>query len=121
MNDTTKAGFQTNCIHAGERRPSIEGAVGMPIFQNTTYEYTGAKSYEEVRYTRLSNSPNHVALALKLSALEKTESALVTSSGMSAIDRPSRFDSPVTANSANSRSGVPAASNCVNARRITSA
>ncbi len=81
----TKFGFQTNSIHAGEKRPTIEGAVGMPIFQNSTYEVSGAKSYDSVRYTRLSNTPNHVALAEKLSALERCEEALVTSSGMSAI------------------------------------
>ncbi len=85
MNETKNFGFQTNSIHAGEKRPTIEGAVGMPIFQNTTYEVSGAKSYDAVRYTRLSNSPNHLALAEKLSELERCEEALVTASGMAAI------------------------------------
>ena len=86
MSDVTlKYGFQTQSVHAGESRPGLEGAVGMPIFQNSTYEYTGAKSYQEVRYTRLSNTPNHLALGLKLAALEKTQSAMVMASGMAAI------------------------------------
>ncbi len=85
MNESKSFGFQTNSIHAGEKRPGLEGAVGMPIFQNSTYEVSGAKSYDSVRYTRLSNTPNHLALAEKLSALERCEEALVTASGMAAI------------------------------------
>ena len=80
-----KFGFQTNSVHAGDRRPGYNGAVGMPIFQNSTYEYTGADNYGAVLYTRLSNTPNHTMLAEKLSQLEQTESALVLASGMAAI------------------------------------
>src|SRR5437667_12295355 len=36
-------------------------------------------------YIRLNNTPNHLALAEKLSALENAEDALVTASGMAAI------------------------------------
>jgi cystathionine beta-lyase/cystathionine gamma-synthase len=56
-----------------------------PIFQSSTYEYTGAEDYHDLRYIRLNNTPNHVGLHAKLAALENTEAALVTASGMAAI------------------------------------
>ena len=77
--------FDTKLIHAGEPDPRIEGAVSIPIFQSSTFEYAGQTDYDSLRYIRLNNTPNHVALHKKLAALEGAESALVTSSGMSAI------------------------------------
>jgi len=77
--------IETKAIHAGEPRPRIAGAVVMPVFQSATYEYAGEKSYDDVRYIRLNNTPNHLALAEKLAALENAEDALVTGSGMAAI------------------------------------
>ena len=77
--------FDTKIIHAGEPDPRIEGAVSIPIFQSSTFEYSGQTSYDALRYIRLNNTPNHVALHKKLAALEGAEAALVTSSGMSAI------------------------------------
>ncbi len=78
-------GLDTKLIHAGEPEPLIAGAVAMPIFQSATFEYAGEKSYHALRYIRLSNTPNHAALHLKLAALEGAESALVAGSGMAAI------------------------------------
>ncbi len=49
------------------------------------YEYAGEKSYDDLKYIRLNNTPNHRALAEKLAALENAEDALVTASGMAAI------------------------------------
>jgi cystathionine beta-lyase/cystathionine gamma-synthase len=77
--------LETKLIHAGEPEPRIGGAVSMPIFQSSTYEYTGATSYHDLKYIRLNNTPNHVALHQKLAALENAEDALVTGSGMAAI------------------------------------
>src|SRR6266704_2951435 len=77
--------IETKAIHAGEPRPRIAGAVVMPVFQSATYQYAGEKSYDDVRYIRLNNTPNHLALAEKLAALENTEDAVVTASGMAAI------------------------------------
>lgn len=58
----------------------------LPIFQSSTFETTGTEaSYHEIRYARLSNTPNHLALHAKLAALENAEAALVTASGMAAI------------------------------------
>ena len=77
--------LETKLIHAGEPEPLINGAVSMPIFQSSTYQYTGETSYDDLRYIRLNNTPNHVALHQKLAALENAEAALVTASGMAVI------------------------------------
>jgi len=77
--------IETKLIHAGEPEPLINGAVSMPIFQSSTFEYAGQTSYDELKYIRLNNTPNHVALHQKLASLENAEAALVTASGMAAI------------------------------------
>jgi cystathionine beta-lyase/cystathionine gamma-synthase len=77
--------IETKLIHAGEPAPRVEGAVTLPIFQSSTFEYGGEGSYHDLRYIRLNNTPNHIALHQKLAALENAEAALVTSSGMAAI------------------------------------
>ncbi len=77
--------IETKLIHAGEPEPRIEGAVSIPIFQSSTFEYTGQNSYHALRYIRLNNTPNHVALHRKLAALENAEDAVVMASGMAAI------------------------------------
>ncbi len=78
-------GIETVLIHGGEPDPLIGGAVTTPIFQSSTFESAGAKSYHELRYIRLSNTPNHAALHAKLAMLEGADAALVTGSGMAAI------------------------------------
>ncbi len=77
--------FDTDLIHGGEPRPRIEGAVVVPIFQSSTFEMAEATGYHDIRYLRLSNTPNHDALHHKIALLEATEAALVASSGMAAI------------------------------------
>src|SRR5438093_13781414 len=57
----------------------------MPIFQSAMYETAREKSYDEITYIRLNNTPNAQALQEKLAALENAEAALVTASGMAAI------------------------------------
>jgi cystathionine beta-lyase/cystathionine gamma-synthase len=77
--------FETKLIHTGEARPRISGAVTFPIFQSSTFERRPEDGYHDLRYIRLNNTPNHVALNEKLAALEGGEAALVTASGMAAI------------------------------------
>lgn len=77
--------LETKLIHAGEPEPRIHGAVSMPIFQSAMFEYAGETSYHDLKYIRLNNTPNHIALHQKLAALENAEAALVTASGMAAI------------------------------------
>ncbi|MBW1841156.1 MAG: aminotransferase class I/II-fold pyridoxal phosphate-dependent enzyme, partial [Deltaproteobacteria bacterium] len=77
--------IETQLIHAGEPDPRINGAVSMPIFQSSTFEYAGQDSYHSLKYIRLNNTPNHVALHQKLAALENAADAVVAASGMAAI------------------------------------
>ena len=77
--------LDTKLIHAGEPKPLIRGAVSMPIFQSSTFAAEGDPGYYNLKYIRLNNTPNHLALHQKLAAMENAESALVTASGMAAI------------------------------------
>ena len=77
--------LETKAVHAGHPVPRIAGAVAMPIFQSAMFEYAGETSYHDLKYIRLNNTPGHVALHGKLSALEGGEAALVAASGMAAI------------------------------------
>src|ERR1051326_3629487 len=77
--------LETKLFHAGEPHPLIEGAVSIPIFQSSTFEYGDQADYHSLKYIRLNNTPNHTALHEKLAALENAEAALVAASGMAAI------------------------------------
>jgi len=77
--------LETRLIHAGDPHPRFAGAVIVPIFQSATFEYAGQDKYEDLKYIRLNNTPNHVALAKLLASLEGAEAAVVTASGMAAI------------------------------------
>jgi cystathionine beta-lyase/cystathionine gamma-synthase len=80
-----KPALDTRLIHSGEPSPLIEGAVSIPIFQSATFQYRGENDYHALRYIRLNNTPNHLALHRKLADIEGGEAALVTASGMAAI------------------------------------
>jgi cystathionine beta-lyase/cystathionine gamma-synthase len=77
--------IDTKLIHEGEPEKRPEGAVSMPIFQSSTFEYNGESDYHDLKYIRLNNTPNHIAVHKKLAALENAEAALVSASGMAAI------------------------------------
>lgn len=77
--------FDTLLVHAGEPDPRHQGAVGMPVFASANYLFAGEERYEDLKYIRLNNTPNHLALADKLAAAEGAEAAIVTGSGMAAI------------------------------------
>lgn len=77
--------ISTDLIHAGEPHPKVGGAISLPIFQSANFEFVEESRYENIKYARLNNTPNHLALHQKLSAIEGGEAALVTGSGMAAI------------------------------------
>jgi cystathionine beta-lyase/cystathionine gamma-synthase len=81
----TRKRLDTLAVHAGSPRPRVEGAIVTPIFQSAMYEDAGTAVYHDIRYIRLNNTPNHIAVQTKLAALEGAEAALVTASGMAAI------------------------------------
>ena len=77
--------IETKVIQSGEPSPRIGGAVTMPIFQTAIFEQAHKSGYDDIPYIRLNNTPNQLALAEKLAALENAEAAVVTGSGMAAI------------------------------------
>jgi cystathionine beta-lyase/cystathionine gamma-synthase len=77
--------IETRAIHSGEPSPRIEGSVSMPIFQSAMFVTQGGEGYHNIRYIRLNNTPNHLAVQKKIASLEGAEDALVTASGMAAI------------------------------------
>jgi len=85
-------GESTKSIHAGQYDDPKTGAIGTPIFQNSTFymdtEVYGAieegRTRESLLYTRYGN-PSQWAVQQKISALENAESSIVFSSGMAAI------------------------------------
>ena len=77
--------FQTKLIHSGEPKNRVEGAVVLPIFQSAQFTCQGEDSYDELKYIRLNNTPNHAAIQAKVASIAGGEAALVTGSGMAAI------------------------------------
>lgn len=86
------AALDTLAVHAGTYEDPITGSVGTPIFQSSTF-LLDESSYSAFAdgtlrdvpiYTRYGN-PSQWAVQEKIAALEGAESALVTSSGMSAM------------------------------------
>ncbi|TNE89091.1 MAG: PLP-dependent transferase [Deltaproteobacteria bacterium] len=75
--------LSTRLLHSGE--PLVEGAVVPPIFQSATFAEEEGRSYDDIRYARLSNTPTHTGLHKKLAAATGYDDALVTASGMAAI------------------------------------
>lgn len=78
----TNSGFNTLCVHAGDLEDQqFKGAIS-PLFMSTSYPFEGV---EVKRYPRYFNTPNQVALAKKMAALEHGEASLIFGSGMAAV------------------------------------
>ena len=80
--------LETRLIHAGHDTNTSSGAVVTPIFQSSTFRdatHDAARSYDAIRYTRLSNGPQHQVLHDRLAAITETGRALTSASGMAAI------------------------------------
>ena len=82
MKDPKKLGINTICTHLGEvEDKQFKGAVS-PVYMATSYAFDNV---DIKRYPRYFNTPNQEGMCRKIAALEKTEDALVFSSGMAAI------------------------------------
>lgn len=85
-------GFATKAIHAGEESLPRTGPLIPPIYQNSTFRFATADECvngftddsADYVYTRWGN-PTESVLEAKLAALEGSEAALATASGMAAI------------------------------------
>lgn len=85
MNDTSKLGFGTKAIHAGQEPDPTTGAIMTPIYQTSTYTQVSPGNHKGYAYARGKN-PTRTALEKCLAELEGAKHALCFSSGMGAID-----------------------------------
>ena len=76
--------METLAVHGGERRPGPEGSVVFPIYQGTVYSVEPGTAYHDLPYLRLSSTPSQRYLHDKLAALEGSQAAVATASGMAA-------------------------------------
>ncbi|MFT5619216.1 MAG: cystathionine beta-lyase, partial [Arenicella sp.] len=75
--------ISTLCIHAGTILSDEDTGVNSPIYPSSAFRYE--TDGEPAKYPRYLNIPNQEAVAKKICALEKTESAIVLGTGMAAI------------------------------------
>jgi cystathionine gamma-lyase/cystathionine beta-lyase len=85
MTDSTKFGFGTKAIHAGQEPDPTTGAIMTPIYQTSTYWQESPGNHKGYAYARGKN-PTRSALEKCLAELEWAKHALCFSSGMGAID-----------------------------------
>jgi cystathionine gamma-lyase len=85
MIDSTKFGFGTKAIHAGQETDPTTGAIMTPIYQTSTYWQESPGNHKGYAYARGKN-PTRSALEKCLAELEGAKHALCFSSGMGAID-----------------------------------
>ncbi len=91
--ETIKRHFETRAIHEGLKDSPWEGATLPPIFQTAAHFHDSADSLSQTFagqtqdhiYMRLSNPTNRF-LEQKIAALESGEAAVLTASGMAAIN-----------------------------------
>ncbi len=75
-------GISTVCIHTGAVSDPQHKGVVSPLYPATAYNYLDVDFHA---YPRYFNTPNMIAVATKIAALEKGERALIYGSGMAAI------------------------------------
>src|SRR6478736_4878034 len=85
MKDTSKLGFGTKAIHAGQEPDPTTGAVMTPIYQTSTFWQESPGKHKGYAYARGKN-PTRSALEKCLAALENAKYGLAFSSGMGATD-----------------------------------
>ena len=72
-------GINTICTHTGSVNDTVYGGATSPIYLSTSYSFVDNITN---RYPRYFNTPNQEFLAKKVAALEKSESAMIFSSGI---------------------------------------
>jgi cystathionine gamma-synthase len=83
---TSKPGFDTLAIHAGQDPDPLTGAVTVPIYQTSTYKQDGVGGLRGgYEYSRSAN-PTRTALEQALAALEGGSRGLAFASGLAAED-----------------------------------
>lgn len=90
---TSRWGFATRAIHAGQPPDPATGAIITPIYQTSTYVQEGIGRHKGYEYSRVSN-PTRTALETNVASLEEAPHGHAFASGLSAIDAVLRFLSP---------------------------
>lgn len=85
--DTSRWGFETRAIHAGQEPDPRTGAVIVPIYATSTFAQDGVGGFREggYEYARTAN-PTRTALEEALASLEGGKHSLAFASGMAASD-----------------------------------
>jgi cystathionine beta-lyase/cystathionine gamma-synthase len=83
MNSSKNKSKLTQSVHAGSVGDTRFKGTVTPIFPSSAYDYENVDG--GTLYPRYFNTPNNIAVAQKLAALENAEEGLVFSSGMAAI------------------------------------
>ncbi len=85
--DTSRWGFETRAIHAGQRPDPRTGSVIVPIYATSTFAQDGVGGLREggYEYSRSAN-PTRTALEEALASLEGGRHAQAFASGMAAAD-----------------------------------
>ncbi|TDV47029.1 cystathionine gamma-synthase [Actinophytocola oryzae] len=85
--DTSRWGFETRAIHAGQQPDPRTGSVIVPIYATATFAQDGVGGLREggYEYSRTAN-PTRTALEEALASLEGGRHALAFASGMAASD-----------------------------------
>ncbi|MFO0843324.1 MAG: cystathionine gamma-synthase [Gemmataceae bacterium] len=81
--ETTRHGFATTAIHAGQDADPATGATVVPIYATSTYTQAGPGQHKGYEYSR-SGNPTRTALETCLAALEGGEKGLAFASGLAA-------------------------------------
>lgn len=90
MAAAARAGFDTRCVHVGERTHSDRGSVCVPIYATSAFHTPSVADLYDARegrrpfYSRYGN-PTVEAVEEKMAALEGGRSAVAFGSGMAAI------------------------------------
>src|SRR5438477_3865501 len=81
--DSSKQGFSTRAIHAGQDADPATGATVVPIYATSTYTQAAVGQHKGYEYSR-SGNPTRTALETCLAALEEGERGLAFASGLAA-------------------------------------
>ncbi|KAA0893307.1 trans-sulfuration enzyme family protein [Oryzomonas rubra] len=76
--------FATQLIHGGQTADPLTGALGVPIYQTSTYRQQSVDHFGKYDYAR-SDNPTREALEVAIAGLEKGSRAFAFASGMAAI------------------------------------
>jgi cystathionine beta-lyase/cystathionine gamma-synthase len=81
---SSRHGFATRAIHAGQRPDPTTGAVNVPVYLTSTYVHDALGEHKGFEYSRVQN-PTRFALEDNVAALEGGATGHAFASGMAAI------------------------------------